>query len=323
MKKKSNKIEKRATRANAEFQSLDNELGSSFGLEPPKRYRQSQIDSYQQEQKQRKSKSKQKKPAQKKQLTKQEQAKQRKMRNKLRRVISIIGVIVAIAIVILILSLTVFFKIDTITVNGNKKYTDKEIIAVLPFETNDNLFLIDKDNAATRMEKNLPYIYDVEITRKLPSTVNIKITEPAKVLTVRNNDKTYTILDDNLKVLEQSSKTRPVHSMVIKKAMLKKAVVGETAEFSTKSANKCIVSMLAVIKKINMTEATGVYTTGADANYIIYDNRITIKLGSMSKAENKLYSALAAIDKLNKTNPTVKGEIASYGGKQVYFTEKK
>ncbi|MGN0532163.1 MAG: cell division protein FtsQ/DivIB [Eubacterium sp.] len=322
MKKKDGK--KKVNRVTSDFDSLNTELGSSFGLEPPKRYRSDQrLDNSEPEKKRKSGTKKPNNRTTKKQLSKQEQIKQRKKRNKLRKVLSVAGVLLAIAIVVLILSLTVFFKIDTINVTGTKKYSDKQVMAVLPFENNDNLFLIDKDGTAERLEKNLPYIYNVEITRKLPSTVNIKITEPTRVLTVRNSDKTYTVLDDNLKVLEQSSKSKPKNSISVKKATLKSAVVGETAVFSKNSTNKCIAALLTVIKEVNLAEATGIYTNGPDSNYIVYDNRITIKLGSTSDLENKLYSALAAIDKLNKTNPTVKGEIAAFGGKQVYFTEKK
>ena len=322
MKKNDNK--KKVNRATSDFDSLNTELGSSFGLEPPKRYRPDQRPDTTLPDKKKKSvvkKSVTKKP--KKQLSKQEQIKQRKKRNTLRKALSVAGVVLAIVIVMVILSLTVFFKIDTINITGTKKYSQQQVTAVLPFEKNDNLFLIDKDGTAERLEKNLPYIYNVEITRKLPSTVNIKITEPSRVLTVKNADKTYTVLDDNLKVLEQSSKSRPKNSIAVKKAVLKSAVIGETAVFNKKSTNKCITALLKVIKDVNLAEATAVYSNGPDSNYIVYDNRITIKLGATTDLENKLYSALAAIDKLNNTNPTVKGEISAFGGKQVYFTEKK
>lgn len=327
MKKRKNK---RIDGVPSDFDTLNAELGSSFGLEPPKKYRPDQVLPGRDNDLRRNSavvKRGRKKSAapsrDNKHLSKEAQIKARKKRNKLRRALSVIGVLLAVAVVVCVLSLTVFFKIDSISITGSKKYSQQEIIAVLPFEKNDNLFLINKDECAERIEKNLPYIYSVEISRKLPSTVVIKVTQANRLFAVKNSDKTYTVLDDNLKVLEKSSRKCPSGAIRIKKATLKSAVTGEKAEFSQKHTNKCIPAMIDVIKDMRLDEATGIYSDGSDSNYVVYDSRITIKLGAVSGMEDKLYAALTAIEKLNSTNPTAKGEIASYGGKQVYFTEKK
>ncbi len=327
MKKRKNN---RMDRVPSDFDTLNAELGSSFGLEPPKKYRPDQVLPGRENDMRKKSaavKHGRKKNAvpshDNKHLSKEAQIKARKKRNKLRRALSVIGVLLAVAVVVCVLSLTVFFKIDTISITGSKKYSQQEIIAVLPFEKNDNLFLINKDECAERIEQNLPYIYSVKITRKLPSTVVIKVTQASRVFAIKNSDNTYTLLDDNLKVLEKSSRKCPPGSIRIKKAALKTAVAGEKAEFSRKHTNKCIPSIINVIKDMSLDEATSIYSDGSDSNYVVYDGRITIKLGSVSGMEDKLYAALTAIEKLNSTNPTVKGEIASYGDKQVYFTEKK
>lgn len=308
-----------------ELKSLGSELGT-FGLEPPKIYRPEQKEKIHAAGKKTVEKVKRipkKQKKQKKELTRKELAKKRQQKKKLRLALSIVAVVLALAIVILILSLTVFFKIDTITIKGNEKYTNKQITAVLPIEKEKNLFVCDTDKAAEKLEKNLPYIYSVDIKRKLPSTIIVNITEPQTVYSIKNKDKTYTLLDDNFKVLEANIKKLPKKTVVIDKIALSKSVPGETAEFTNKKAFDNLKALTDIVKTLNIKNITSIYSVDVNNNYLVYDGRIVIKIGSIDDIENKMYSALATIDKLSETNPQAVGELTSMGGKQVYFTEQK
>ncbi len=322
MKKERRKV----NRENDELKSLGSELGT-FGLEPPKIYRPEQKEKIEAtgkktvEKVKRVAKKAKQKP--KRELTRQEMAKKRQQKKKLRLAISIIGVILALAIVMLVLSLTVFFKIDTITIKGNDKYTSKQITAVLPIEKEKNMFVCDTDNAAKKLEKNLPYIYSVYIKRKLPSTIIVNITEADTIYSVKNKDKTYTLLDSNFKVLEAGVKKAPKKSTIIEKVTLSKAVPGETAEFTNKKVFSDLEKMTDIIVDLNINNVTAICSVDVNNNYIVYDGRITIKIGPTENIEDKMYSALAAIDKLSESNPQAIGELTSMGGKQVYFTEQK
>lgn len=74
---------------------------------------------------------------------------------------------------------------------------------------------------------------------------------------------------------------------------------------------------------MSLDKITELYSTGVGNNYIVYDGRITIKLGKLDGAEDKLYAALTALDKLNTTSPNAHGEINAFSDKQIYFTESK
>ena len=177
---------------------LNDELGF-FDLEPPKIYRsdQSVNRSIQADKKGKKASTKAKQPLKKAKADGEVRSKKkRKLKKKFRLAFTAVGMIALIALIIVVLSLTVFFKIDTINVEGTKKYSYKQVTSVLPIDKEKNLFLIDKKGATKKLEENLPYIYDVEITRKLPSTVVVKITEPQLIYYVKNSDNTYTYFDD-------------------------------------------------------------------------------------------------------------------------------
>ncbi|MGN0528931.1 MAG: cell division protein FtsQ/DivIB [Eubacterium sp.] len=322
---------------NNDFKPLNDELGS-FNLEPPKIYRKEQEKrlTYKQENSRSKntngkktsSKGKKKKGTSAKQnkTTQQKRKEENQKRKKkilLRKILFSVGVVLLILAVFVVLSLTVLFKIDTITITGNSKYTTQQIESVLPIEKNKNLFLADTSSAEEKLESSLPYIYNAEIDRKMPSTITVKVTETDNIYAIKNKDKTYLLLDNNLKVLESASAKKPKNAVDIKKATVTNAVEGNTAEFTDKQISKDLLALTDAINKLELTEATAIYSDDINNNFIVYENRIVFKLGSCDDLENKLYSALAAVEKLNETNPQAEGEMTVTGDKQVYFTENK
>jgi cell division septal protein FtsQ len=337
-KKKSQKVNKNR---NTDFNSLNRELGS-FGLEPPKRYRENQqanhyVDeiingfeptqrSARQSQQANQSRKKSTKNNKKqKSLNKQQQIaynnKKHKANKLKRKIITIVAVILFTIIVVAILSLTVLFKIDTIKVSGNSIYTNKQITAVLPIEKSENLFLADTKGAKEKLEENLPYVYNAEIKRKFPTTITVTITETPTVYYVKNSDKTYTLLDDNFKVIEEKATKKPT-GIRIKKAELKTATLGKTAIFTDKQKKKDLTNLIKEINSLQLENITAIYSVDINNNYMVYDGRITFKLGSTDDLEDKIYSALTATDKLDSENPDASGVLTVTGDKQVYFTEK-
>ena len=324
MMKKDNKNSRpRRPERTEEMKALDSSIGS-FGLEPPKIYRQGQRPSYADEQKKAAPKKRSKKSPQHSAPHEQvkKQNKKRRLKKEVRRALYVLLIALGIVTVIVVLSLTVLFKIETININGNKHYTKQQISAVLPIATEKNLFTADTKGAKEKLETNLPYIYNAEIKRKFPSTINVNITETPKIYYVKNPDKSYTYLDDNFKVIEARTEKAPKKGVEIRKAAVKNAVNGETVEFTDAKVAKNLTKLNNTLKKIEMEKVTAIYSQDINNNFVVYDGRITIKIGSLDNAEDKLYAALSAIDKLSESNPQAEGELTATSVKQIYFTEK-
>jgi cell division protein FtsQ len=331
--KKSNKKVDTSEKRRSDLQDLDSQLGS-FGLEPPKIYRNEQNNRRQSQSynndRQVKNNSRtfrSNQPHSRSNQTVGEQRKvqnkKRKQKNKLRRLIKIAIIIICAIVLALVLCFTVLFKIETITVKGNSIYSTSEITSVLPVEKNDNLLLCDVSSAGEKVSESLPYVYNIEIKRKLPSTLVVNVTETETIYSIKNKDKTYTLLDDKFKVLESGVAKKPDGAIEIKKLALKSANVGLTAEFSSEQVKKDLTKITTQIKSLQLQdEITSIYSVDINNNYIVYDGRITYKLGTTENLENKIYLALTATEKLNESNPSAKGEMSITDGKQVYFTEK-
>ena len=310
MKKKDKKVD------SSELKSLSDE----FGIEPPKIYSKEQsqrmTDNYNYNSNIENSESI------KKSKTKKNKSKQkRKLKRKYRKILYSILVALCLIFVLIILSLTVLFKIETITVEGDSRYDTAEIVQNIPIETQSNLFLADTKNAKKMLESNLPYLYEVNVKRKLPAKIIVEVRENDVFYAAKNIDSTYILMDDNFKVLEINLDTQPENALFIDSVAIDSANVGQKLGFSDDKIEESIISVNNIIKKLRICEITAIYATDSEHNYAIYDNRLVINLGNDKNLENKLYAALAIIDKLESNNPLIEGEVNVSKGKQYYFTE--
>lgn len=314
MEKKQSKksATKKNNKSRAKADSVDRNLGD-LGLEPPKIYREPQRNSLSPNQRSAKNTN----------LTRNEkrakQTKKRKKRNKLRKILVWICVILFVAAVAVVLSLTVFFHINNVTVKGNEKYTTEEILAQCTIDKGENLFMADTDSAAERLEQTLPYIYDAQIKRKLPDTIEIKITDAKAEYSIKNKDKTYILLDDNFKVLELNAEK--AQGIRISKAEIKTAVAGTKIEFKNTDVGECLETLALAVKENDFDEITSIYSNNISDNYVVYDGRIKFKLGNCDDVQKKIYQGLAACEQLNESSPNVKGTMTISGDKSIYFTE--
>ena len=130
---------------------------------------------------------------------------------------SIFAIFLAIVVVAMV-ALVIFhpaFRVRNATVDGNVALTDQEILAAAGLEydahlmsgISGNIFDIlrlDYGKTEERIMRENPYIEDIRITIKLPSTVEIKVKERSKICYIRTPDG-YAALDKDGIVLELSS----------------------------------------------------------------------------------------------------------------------
>lgn len=251
----------------------------------------------------------------------QRQNKKRKIKNKARNVLITLIAVTAFLAIGITLSLTIFFNITDINVTGSGIYTADEVIQSSTIEIGENLFLIDEQECIEKLTESLPYIYDVKITRKLPATLNIEITDATPFLAIGNYDWTYILTDDRLKVLELSAAEKPDSAIMLSETAIIGGVPGNILEFEDQETGECIKSLIEAIRAVNMTEATSITCKDKNNNYIVYENRITFKLGNCNNLESKINRGLAVCDELNDHNDSIRGTINLSVEKQSYFTE--
>ena len=170
------------------------------------------------------------------------------------RIFIILGVIIAVTA----FSLSSFFTVDTIDVQGNKYFTDEEISNMAHASTGQNIiYKLNKGNMLIYLEKN-PYIEEARVYRKLPSTIVINVKERIQIAALTYGDQFLII--DNKGTLLRITKTKPKLTIVTG-FKVKKVKLGEPVEVNSPDLFKELLSLLKSMEagdvyftKINITE---------------------------------------------------------------------
>lgn len=318
MKKQSKTNKRNSTRATKSDDAVFDELG----LEPPRIYRKSQEAINQGQRKINDTKSRinsNTRSGMTKSQRRVKETKKRHLKNGVRKFLIWVGVICLLLGIGTVLSLTVFFNINSIEVSGSKIYSKEEILQMCTIDKGENLFMSDTNKAKAVIEEKLPYVHDAEIKRKLPDKIVITIKDGTAAYSLKQKDKTYILLDDNFKVLEKGA--QKASGIKITKADVKAAEPGTEVVFKKESEGKCLKAMADCIRENKFVEITGIKCNNISDNCVVYDNRITFKLGNIDDLENKIYKGLATCEKLDENSPNVEGTLTIGSDKSVYFTE--
>ena len=115
------------------------------------------------------------------------------------RVLTVVAVAVAVVVGVML-----FFKVRTVTVTGNSRYTAEQIIAASGITEGENLMTLSRASAAQSILLELPYVQSVRVTRELPDSVRIDVTETEAVAVVRDASGGQWLLSAAGKLVEQA-----------------------------------------------------------------------------------------------------------------------
>ena len=115
------------------------------------------------------------------------------------QLISIVAMVLA-----LVLCLSIFFRVKTITVTGANAYSAWAIREASGVEEGDYLLTFSKARACAKIKAELPYVATVRIGIKLPDTVNIVIEEIDVVYAIQDIHDIWWLITSGGKVMEQT-----------------------------------------------------------------------------------------------------------------------
>ena len=217
-------------------------------------------------------------------IEKRRMAKRRKRRKAALKRLSIFLCILSV-VTLVILSLTVFFPVEKITVESKDSiYTDEQIIKASGVKKGENLWMTGS-SAEEDIPVKLPYIESAEVTRKFPSSIIIK-TKSAKAEYCFAIKSTFYICDKNYKVLEIKKK-QDKKLILISGADIKNAKAGQTVTFADSKKKEAIGKIFSALKeksiKLNSVDVTEIM----DIQFRV-ENRMNVDLGSMAHFDGKI-----------------------------------
>lgn len=117
------------------------------------------------------------------------------------QLLSITAVVLA-----LTLGLSIFFKVEVITVSGADTYSEWAVREASGIQVGDSLLTFSRARAGAKIQAELPYVDDVRFGIKLPNTVIIDIVELEVVYAIQSTDGQWWFITSEGRVVEQTDK---------------------------------------------------------------------------------------------------------------------
>lgn len=235
---------------------------------------------------------------------------QRRKKNRRKKLIIRAIIVFVFLVVGVILALTLFFNINKITVSGDKVYSDEIVVDASGVKTGDNLIFLSKESINDKISKELAYIGEVKIKRRLPSTLEIVVAKTDAFMAVAA-DGYYILLDRNGKVLEKDLETVGENIILANLGEISKINVGEIIELKEDRVFDKLNSLLTECENVGLKDITLINLSDIYNIKLIYEGRITLELGE-TDSENlgsKLALGQAAIERQNEENSLYRGTI--------------
>ena len=233
--------------------------------------------------------------------------------------IALVLTVLMVALVGVVLSLTVFFETKEIDFDGDSRYSTKEIEKAGEIKLGSNLIRLDSEEIANRIEAKLPYIEKVEIEKKLPSTIIIKVTE-ARVAGYVETSEGYSIVSTRGKILE---KTKDKPEKMAKLLGIEANGVKLAAYVSDE--NGALSSARAIYENLGIGMSSGVTVMNVEDRInleFVYRDRITVRLGSETDLEEKIKFVLKILNNPEEIDEDDMGIIYASNAKRISFLRK-
>lgn len=247
--------------------------------------------------------------------------------------------IVTAVVLAVVVGLSIFFKVEKITVSGANAYSEWVIREASGIQEGDNLMTINVPRASGRIVAELPYVKNVRIGIKLPDTVNIIIEEVNVVYAISSTDGLWWLITSEGKVAEQTDGGTAANYTKILGVELESPLLGEMATAfevptteptqETDAQGNPIGTIPVVVSNEERLSVALEILRALEANDIVgeaanvdvsdlseielwYGEQYQVKLGDTSEIERKIASMYAAINSEKLKN--------GYGVLDVSFT---
>lgn len=221
------------------------------------------------------------------------------------QLLSVAAVVLAVTV-----GVSIFFKVDTVTVTGAAKYSAATIAEASQIQAGDSLIFFGRARAAGRIKMSLPYVDTVRFQLKLPGTVNIIVEEKSLAYALQASDGSWWMITADGMVAEQTTAAVAKNAPAIQGVTLLKPVVGEAAmaaesdmvDLTATNADrlKAAVAILAQLEKWELfAPATIIDVSDLFALRVYCDPDYRVELGDLGDLEEKISIVKFALPQLD------------------------
>ena len=222
----------------------------------------------------------------------------------------------------LVLAMSIFFRVEKITVSGARVYSEWTVREASGIEEGDYLLSFSRARASGRIITELPYVDRVRIGIKLPDTVNIVIKELDVVYAIQASDGLWWLVSSEGKIVEMTDAGTAAGYTKVLGVTLESPEVGEmgaakeeaTSPTAQTDAEGNVVGTVPVtitnaqrlqvaLEILQALELNDIVGEAASVNVadlsnieLWYGTQYQVQLGDSSRLDHKIASMYAAIN---------------------------
>ena len=200
----------------------------------------------------------------------------------------------------IVAALTLFFKVDTVTVSGTSRYSSEEIIQASGVQIGDNLFLLNKYEISDAIIEALPYVSSVSISRQLPDALLIEVTDSNQGGVIAQNG-TYWVISSGGKVLGERAEAGS--GALIRGITLQDPAVGSTITAAEGDERKLsqLLELFAALEEKGMLQGVRSFDFSEEGVISMeYADRFTVRFPYGADFSYKLTQLSMVIEQLEE-----------------------
>lgn len=224
------------------------------------------------------------------------------------RLVTVLAFVLAIG-----LGMSIFFKVETVTVTGANKYSAWSVSEASGIEKGDSLIFFSRAGAAGKIIDAMPYIKSVRFSIELPGTVNIIIEESPVAYAVKAQDGTWWLISAEGRVVEKTDGATANECTNLIGITLQSPTVGEQAvaveaeesdDTAAFTAADRLNAALLILQQLEENEILGqaasVNVTSMQSLELWYGTQYQVKLGDTARMDYKIAAMKVAINQMSQ-----------------------
>ncbi len=220
----------------------------------------------------------------------------------------------------IVVGCVVFFRVNEVTVEGNSRYTAQEIIDASGVELGENLLLINKPQTAGAIQKQLPYVQNVFVIRRLPDGLTLRITESAAAAAIQVEE-AWWLMDARGKLLEAGNESLKGNLPVVSGIHLTEPGLGDwmTVEAEEKFKLESLESLLTALASRGMAgNVTGFIDLNAtNTIYFGFGDSLTVAAPMTGDFKRRAFQLQRVLETFQQRGESVSGTLdLTYGDEQ-------
>ena len=209
------------------------------------------------------------------------------------------------SLIVLCVLCGVFLRVKSVSVGDETEFSAEEIRKASGISIGENLLLLDKNEAARRIARSVPYADEVTVTKRYPSGVYIALKRGVGRYYVQKGNEYY-VISENKNVL---ARTEDIESLELsggirlESSKISRCITGEKLSFSDSDMEDMFDELIELLKEHGLFGFCTAVTF--DSKFDIrfcYQDRLTVKLGDLYDMEIKLQFAEKIMEKLDEND---------------------